>query len=71
MRSGRLTMDEPTELPEGLVVDLVIDDEGDDMGPAERAALDRALSRSLRDEAAGRTAPADVLLERLRARRAR
>jgi len=26
VRNGRLTVDEPTELPEGLVLDLVIDD---------------------------------------------
>lgn len=68
VRRGRLTLDEPTELPEGIVLDLVIDDEGDDLDPAERAALDRAISSSLRDAAAGRTAPAEDILERLRAR---
>ena len=67
MRSGRLTVDEPTELPEGVVLDLVIDDEGDDLPPAERAALDRAISRSLEEAAAGQSAPADAILDRLRA----
>ena len=39
VRSGRLVLDEPTDLPEGTVLDLVVDDEGDDMDDAERAAL--------------------------------
>lgn len=42
--NGRLVMDEPTELPEGIVLDLVIDDEGDDLTPEERAALHAAIA---------------------------
>ena len=71
VRAGRLTVDEPTELPEGVVLDLVIDDEGDDLDPRERAALDAAITRGLADASAGRTAPAHEILARLRARRAR
>jgi hypothetical protein len=70
VRRGRLVLDEPTELPEGSVVDLVIDDEGDELDEHERAARDAAISRSLRDAAAGRSAPADAILDRLRRRRA-
>lgn len=71
VRAGRLTVDEPTELPEGVVLDLVIDDEGEELAPEERAAIDRAISRSLADAASGRTAPATAILEQLRGRRRR
>ena len=30
VKNGRLLVDEPTTLPEGTVLDLVLDDEGDD-----------------------------------------
>ena len=69
VRNGRLLVDEPTELPEGTVLDLVIDDEGDDLDDAERAALNAAISRSWRQAQAGRTAPVEEILERIRARR--
>jgi hypothetical protein len=71
VRDGRLIVDEPTDLPEGIVLDLVIDDEGDDLDERERQALDAAITRSLVHDRAGQTAPADELLERLRARRPR
>ncbi len=71
VRGGRFVIDESTELPEGIVLDLVIDDEGDGLDAPGRAALDSAISRSLDAEAAGKTAPADAVLARLRARRAR
>jgi hypothetical protein len=70
VKSGRLIVDEETELPEGVVLDLVIDDEGDELDARARAALNGAISRSLLDAAVGRTAPADELLDRLRTRRA-
>jgi hypothetical protein len=69
VRNGRLVVDEPTELPEGTVLDLVVDDEGDDLDPGEREALNRAISRSLEQASQGRTAPAGEILEKLRARR--
>lgn len=31
VENGRLVLDEPTTLPEGTVIDLVADDEGDDL----------------------------------------
>jgi hypothetical protein len=68
VRRGRLVVDEPTDLPDGVVLDLVMDDGGDDLDPAQRAARDAAISRSLREAAAGRSAPAEAVLERLRAR---
>ena len=55
---GRLTVDQPTDLPEGMVFDLVIDDGGDDLDEAERAALHEALARSSKQVEAGQSIPA-------------
>lgn len=69
VRNGRLVVDAPTELPEGTVVDLVFDDEGDDLDDEQRAALHAAIDRSLEQARSGQSAPADAILEKLRARR--
>ena len=69
VRNGRLIVDQPTELPEGTVLDLVVDDEGDELDQREREALKQAISRSLEHSAEGRTAPAEEILAKLRARR--
>jgi hypothetical protein len=69
VRNGRLIVDQPTDLPEGTVLDLVVDDEGDQLDEEERRALNAAISRSLVQAEEGRTAPAEEILERLRARR--
>ena len=65
VKNGRLTVDEPTELPDGLVLDLVIDDEGDDLTEAERRALNEALARASADAKAGRVRPAEDVLGEL------
>lgn len=69
VRNGRLTLDEPTELPEGTVLDLVIDDEGDELSPTDGVALEAAIARSLDQADHGLSAPAEDVLARLRARR--
>jgi hypothetical protein len=69
VRNGRLTVDQPVDLPEGTVLDLVIDDEGAQLDAAERAALDNAITRSLKESADGRTSPAEEILKKLRERR--
>ena len=69
VRNGRLVVDQPTELPDGTVLDLVVDDEGDQLDDQEREALNAAISRSLSESDDGRTAPVDVILDKLRARR--
>ena len=69
VKNGRLVVDEPTKLPDGTVLDLVLDDEGDQLDEAERTALDAAITASLEQVEAGRVAPADEVLARLRARR--
>jgi len=69
VKNGRLILDEPTSLPEGTVVDLVADDEGDDLTEQERRALHDALSASWQSAEAGRLRPASAIIEELRQRR--
>lgn len=66
VENGRLVLDEPTTLPEGTVVDLVLDDEGDDR---ERHLLHEALSASWASAEAGDSRPASAILDELRRRR--
>ena len=66
VQNGRLVIDEPTDLPEGTVLDLVADDEGDNLTDAERAALHAAIARSAEDAKAGRVRPAADVLDDLR-----
>ena len=64
--NGRLVVDEPTLLPEGTVLDLVIDDEGDNLSDEERAALHDALERSWQAAKRGEVVPADEVIKKLR-----
>ena len=57
MREGRIRVDEPTDLPEGTVLDLVVDDEGDDLDDTEWAALEEHLRASLAEADAGLVRP--------------
>lgn len=69
VENGRIHLDEPTELPEGTELDLVIDDGGDDLDPEDRAALNRALDESWKEVEAGHVRPAWEVIEELRSRR--
>jgi hypothetical protein len=69
VRKGRLVLDEPTELPEGTELDLVVADEPDDLDAEERAALHASIDEGLADARAGRTVDAAVVLERLSTRK--
>ena len=69
VQNGRLVVDEPTSLPEGTVVDLVADDEGDDLTNDERTALHEALSASWNSAEEGQLRPAAEILDELRRRR--
>lgn len=69
VKKGRLVLDEPTTLPEGTVIDLVADDEGDDLSDEERRALHEALASSWQSAEAGRLRPALDVLDELRRRR--
>lgn len=69
VENGRLVLNEPTSLPDGTVLDLVMDDGGDEMNEEEREALDRVLLTSFESAKAGELRPASDLLEDLRHQR--
>jgi hypothetical protein len=53
VKNGHLTLNEPTDLPEGTVVPLEIADDWDDLDDEERAALHRELAASIAEHKAG------------------
>ena len=69
VQHGRLILNEPTELPDGTVLDLVVDDEGDELDNAERAVLNAAISQAWKSISAGHGRPAKEILDRLAAKR--
>ena len=76
VKNGRLLLDEPTELPEGEVIELVPLDEvlangGDYLDDAERERLHQSIERGLEDAKAGRTVDARQVIDELRARAGR
>jgi len=66
VHNGRLVLDEPTHLPEGTEIDLVIADDEDELDDAERAALHAALDRGWASVQRGDLRPPDDLLRKLR-----
>jgi len=66
VKNGRLVLDEPTNLPDGAAVVLVIDDE---LSADERAELHASLDQALDDSEAGRGMDAWEYLKQYRARR--
>lgn len=72
VRNGRLELSEPTDLPEGQVVELVpVAEAGsadDDMDDAERARLHTTLQQSLNELAPGRGIDAQLAVRQLRAK---
>jgi hypothetical protein len=67
VKNGRLLLDEPTDLPEGAEVQIVVLD--DALSSDERAALHASLDRALDDSEAGRGMDAAGFLTQYRARR--
>lgn len=63
--NGRLCLDTPTALPEGTVLDLVVDDEGDELDASERDALHAAIARAWESVCAGEGESADAVLASL------
>ena len=68
VHNGRLVLDEPTALPEGTVLDLVVDDESDDLDDDERALLHARLDAAWQSAKAGQVRPAGDVFEELRRR---
>ena len=69
VKNGRLTLDEPTDLPEGSVVPLEISDDWDDLDDEERAELHESLRESIEQMKAGKTIDLEEALAELRAHR--
>lgn len=65
VRDGRLTLDEPTDLPEGTEVELIAAD-GDDLTDDDRAALHRGLELSMQQAKAGSVRPASEIIDEIR-----
>jgi hypothetical protein len=74
VHNGRLVLDEPTDLPEGEVVELVRlqevrADGEDDLDDEERAELHTALRESIEQMKTGNTIDGAVALAELRTHR--
>jgi hypothetical protein len=67
VKNGRVVVDEPTDLPDGAEVEVVVIDDG--LSTEERVDLHASLDRALDDSEAGRGMDAEEYLERYRARR--
>lgn len=68
VQNGRIVVNEPTDLPEGTVLELVVADPGDELDDEERAELHAALAQGLAELQTGDGTDADELLSELRAR---
>lgn len=66
---GRLVVDQATNLPEGTVLDLVVEDEGEDLGSQEVARIQGALESSHAQAVSGQVRDASEILQELQARR--
>ena len=66
VKDGRIVVDEPTNLPDGAEVEVVVID--DDLSAEERAELHASLDRALDDSEAGRGVDAWEYLKQYRAR---
>ena len=63
-----MRLDAPCSLPEGTVLDLDLDDEGDDLDATEREGLHDAISSAWTAAKAGRVRPAQEIIDALRRR---
>lgn len=69
VKNGQIVLDEPTPLPEGAPVFVLMGDEADEMNDEERAALGQALDEADEDIAAGRVVSEEQMWAALRAAR--
>jgi len=65
VENGRLKLDEPTSLPEGTVIELVVASEPDELSDEERLLLHASLRRGVEDGKAGRVVDADKVVDEL------
>ncbi|MEW6775815.1 MAG: hypothetical protein AB1405_05950 [Bdellovibrionota bacterium] len=69
VRQGRLVLDEPTDLPEGAEIPLVVDHSWDDLDEEERTRLHAAIDESLEQAERGEAYPAEDIIRELRSRK--
>ena len=69
VRHGRIVLDEPTDLPEGTELELVLAGGGDELDDEDRAALHRELELAMDDVDAGRLVGEEEVRAKLRALR--
>jgi hypothetical protein len=69
VKNGRLVLDEPTDLPDGAEIEVIVLD--DALSAEDRAELHASLDRALDDSEAGRGMDASEYLTQYRARRER
>lgn len=67
VKNGRLVLDEPTNLPEGAEVTVILAD-ADDLDDEERAELHRAIEEGMDDCDAGRVEDAHKVIAELLSR---
>jgi hypothetical protein len=65
-RNGRVVVDEPTSLPDGVKVDLLVLDAAGEMPADEETALEASLRRGLEQADRGEIHSVDDVLARLR-----
>ena len=68
VRDGHLRLEEPTDLPEGTVVDLVVDDEDRRLDGEELGRLNAALARGAAQIESGDWVDAEALSSQLEQR---
>ncbi len=64
VQNGRLTLDEPTDLPEGEIVELVLADR-DELDDEDRVKLHESLERAWAEEQAGQGRSAEEFMKDL------
>lgn len=69
VKNGGLCLDEPIDLPDGTMVDLVLADESDNLDEAERARLHEAIATSRAEFARGEGVPLGDVIRDLRTAR--
>jgi hypothetical protein len=67
VKGGHIVVDEPTDLPDGTELTLLLVDAEDEMTPEERADLDAMIERGRADIAAGKGISPEELLAHVRA----
>ena len=66
VEAGRLTLDEPTELPDGTEIEVFAFDGTDELDPEERERLHDALDLAWASMEAGRLVDAATVVDRVK-----